>query len=70
MRSHKLFLLVGAGVAPAVLFYFGTGLHPIWGFLWLAPIPVLAVAPRLHGGAAFCSVQLHGCSAKRTNGII
>src|SRR4029077_16748245 len=31
----------------------GTGLHPIWWALWLAPIPVIAIAPRLHGSAAF-----------------
>jgi apolipoprotein N-acyltransferase len=53
MRSHKLFLAVAAGVASAAFFYFGTGLHPIWWLLWLAPVPVLAIAPRLHGSAAF-----------------
>jgi apolipoprotein N-acyltransferase len=52
MRSHKLFL-VAAGVASAAFFYFGTGLHPIWWLLWLAPVPVLTIAPRLPPGAAF-----------------
>ena len=42
-----------AGVASAALFYFGTGLHPIWWMVWLAPVPVLAIAPRLGRGAAF-----------------
>jgi apolipoprotein N-acyltransferase len=46
-------VVLGAGVASAALFYFGTGLHPIWWLLWLAPVPVLAIAPRIHGGAAF-----------------
>ena len=50
---HSLLLVVVAGLASAVLFYFGTGLHPIWWTLWLAPIPVLAIAPRLRSGAAF-----------------
>ena len=53
MRSRKLFLIPVAGLVSAAFAYFGTGLHPIWWALWLAPIPVLAIAPRLHGGAAF-----------------
>jgi len=28
-------------VLAAVSFYFGTGLHPAWPLLWVAPIPVL-----------------------------
>jgi apolipoprotein N-acyltransferase len=42
-----------AGVASAALFYFGTGLNPIWWMVWLAPVPVLTLAPRLGRGAAF-----------------
>jgi apolipoprotein N-acyltransferase len=53
MRSHKLFFIAVAGLVSAAFAYFGTGLHPIWWMLWLAPIPVLAIAPRLHGSAAF-----------------
>ena len=53
MRSHEFFLVIGAAITSAALFYFGTGLHPIWWMLWLAPVPVLAIAPRLHGSAAF-----------------
>ena len=53
MRSRKPFLIAAAGLVSAVLAYFGTGLHPIWWALWLAPIPVLAISPRLRGGAAF-----------------
>src|SRR5262249_50871362 len=34
-----------AGVSAA-LFYFGTGLRPIWALPWLAPIPILLIAPR------------------------
>jgi len=41
------------GEHRAFLFYFGTGLHPIWWLLWLAPIPAIAVAPRLSSRAAF-----------------
>ena len=53
LTRYNVFLVVGAGVASAGLFYLGTGLHPKWWTLWFAPIPVLAVAPRLHGAAAF-----------------
>ena len=53
MRFGNLFIAIVSGLASAALFYFGTGLHPIWWMLWLAPVPVLAVAPRLRGGAVF-----------------
>ena len=53
MRFRNLFIAIVAGLASAGLFYFGTGLHPIWWMLWLAPVPVLAIAPRLRGSAAF-----------------
>ncbi len=36
-------------VASAILFYFGSGLHPLWWLTWLAPLPVLMVVP--HTGA-------------------
>jgi apolipoprotein N-acyltransferase len=53
MGSRKLFFVAAAGLVSAALAYLGTGLHPIWWALWLAPIPVLAIAPRFHGSAAF-----------------
>ena len=37
----------------AALFFFGTGLAPIWPLLWLAPIPVLWLAPRASASSAF-----------------
>src|SRR5215470_3720285 len=51
LTLHNVFLMVAAGLASAVLFYFSTGLHPTWWPLWLAPVPVLAIAPRLRGNA-------------------
>ncbi len=53
MRSRNILLTLAAGFASAFLVYFGTGLHPVWWLVWLAPIPVLALAPRLGGAAAF-----------------
>ena len=53
MQNRRLLLAIVAAIASAALSYFGTGLHPIWWLLWLAPVPVLAVAPRLSRGIAF-----------------
>ena len=53
LARHSILLVVDAGLSSAAFFYFGTGLHPIWWMLWLAPVPVLAVAPRFRAGAAF-----------------
>src|SRR5438132_13619610 len=53
MRARNLLLVVVAGLASAAFSYLGTGLHPIWWLLWLAPVPVLAIAPRLRSRAAF-----------------
>src|SRR5438445_11589384 len=53
MRARNLLLVAAAGLASAAFSYLGTGLHPIWWLLWLAPVPVLAIAPRLRSSAAF-----------------
>jgi apolipoprotein N-acyltransferase len=53
LSRYNVFLVVGASVASAGLFYFGTGLHPKWWALWLALFPVLAIAPRVRSAAAF-----------------
>ncbi len=53
MRNQKILLVLLAGVVSAALAYLGTGLQPIWWCLWLAPIPVLAVATHLGRGPAF-----------------
>ena len=47
-------------VALAVLlsgaaFYLGTGLHPAWWLMWIAPVPVLLVAPELSRKAGFAA---------------
>jgi apolipoprotein N-acyltransferase len=53
LTGYNTLLVIVAGLASAGLLYFGTGLHPIWWTLWMAPVPILAIAPRLHGVAAF-----------------
>jgi apolipoprotein N-acyltransferase len=37
----------GAAAVSALAFWFGMGLNPHWWLIWLAPLPVLLVAPRL-----------------------
>jgi len=37
----------------AGLFFLGTGLSPLWPLMWLAPIPVLWLAPRISAAAGF-----------------
>ncbi|HJW37407.1 MAG TPA: nitrilase-related carbon-nitrogen hydrolase [Candidatus Udaeobacter sp.] len=53
MRVPNTLLVIAAGLASAAFFYLGTGLHPSWWALWLAPIPVLGIAPKLRGRFAF-----------------
>ena len=53
LNRYNILLVVVAGLASAGLLYFGTGLHPTWWLLWVAPVPVLAIAPRLRATAAF-----------------
>ena len=53
MKGRRILLVIAAGTASAGLACLGTGLHPVWWCLWLAPVPVLALATRLGRGAAF-----------------
>ena len=53
MQSRNLLLALAAGGASSLLLYLGTGLHPMWWALWLAPVPVLALATHLRRSAAF-----------------
>ncbi len=42
--GRRLVLALGIG-ASAAAFYAGTGLHPIWPYAWIAPLPLLVLAP-------------------------
>src|SRR5882672_6304303 len=42
----KILVAAVAVAISAVLFYFGTGLNPLWPLPWFAPIPILAFASR------------------------
>lgn len=53
LKSKQYLFALAAFIFSASWFYFGTGLHPLWWLAWLAAIPVLLVAPRLHWAWAF-----------------
>src|SRR5262245_43933272 len=52
-NRRAVFPALVAAVASGALFYFGTGLHPVWWLTWLAPFPVLLVAPHAKSWPAF-----------------
>ena len=53
-----------ACLTSGALFFFGTGLHPLWPLTWVAPVPVLALAPDVSARGAFfaaaCAMLLGG----------
>lgn len=44
--SRKAATIVIATATAALLWWFGSGLHPLWWLTWLAPLPLLWLAPR------------------------
>lgn len=52
-RTKTIFLASAAIVVSSTLFFFGTGMRPVWWLTLLAPLPVLLIAPRVSGFAAF-----------------
>lgn len=53
LKLSNTTLVVLSLAISAAMFFFGTGLSPVWPFLWLAAIPVLWLAPRLSASQAF-----------------
>ena len=45
-RARELSRVIAATLVSAILFWLGTGLHPIWWVTWFAPLPVLFLAGR------------------------
>jgi apolipoprotein N-acyltransferase len=41
-NSRRIAVALLAAGGSAVLIWFGTGLHPLWPLIWLAPLPLLA----------------------------
>jgi apolipoprotein N-acyltransferase len=65
-RARAVWLVVAATAGSAGLFYVGTGLAPIAALAWLAPLPVLLVAPRVPGVVAATAAFL-ACLFGMTN---
>lgn len=57
---------LAATALSALGWWFGSGLHPQWWLTWLAPLPVLWLAPRVRARwaalAAFAAYALGGCN--------
>ena len=54
-----------AAATSATLFYFGTGLRPMPWCTWLAPLPVLVLAPRVSARTAFTAACAAWLGARR-----
>ncbi len=59
LRHYPLVLWgVAAVVLSASALFFGSGLNPMWWLMWLAPLPVLLLAPRAGALMAFGTAVL------------
>jgi apolipoprotein N-acyltransferase len=60
----KLPTWLAATALTALAWWFGSGVHPLWWLIWLAPVPVLWLAPRVRARwaalAAFVAYTLGG----------
>jgi len=52
-RLRIVLVCIVALLASSAMLFSGTGIQPIWWMAWLAVLPVLLVAPRVSGLAAF-----------------
>jgi len=51
-RLHPI-VIAAAALASALALFFGKGLQPVWWLVWLAPLPLLLIAPRLSARTVF-----------------
>jgi apolipoprotein N-acyltransferase len=47
LKLKSWWRVVAAAMLSGVAFFFASGLHPLWFLTWLAPLPVLLIAPRV-----------------------
>jgi apolipoprotein N-acyltransferase len=52
-QPKQILLAVAATILSALCWFYGTGLHPVWILTWLAPLPILLIAPRISRWPAF-----------------
>jgi apolipoprotein N-acyltransferase len=57
-KTGQAGIAIVAVVASGLCLFFGTGLHPVWWLIWIAPIPVLVAAARLTLGWTFATAFL------------
>ncbi len=50
---RRTMLILSAVLLTAGAYFISTGLHRVWWLVWLAPLPVLLIAPRLRAWPAF-----------------
>ena len=58
LRRNRLFPELAAAVATGILLRFVVDLHPVWGLVWLAPVPLLFMAIRFPPRSARWAVTL------------
>jgi apolipoprotein N-acyltransferase len=54
---HRIARFGGAVLLSAAGWWFGTGLHPLWLLLWVAPVPVLLLSANLSPFPAWIAVS-------------
>jgi len=54
-QQRQAGIAVAAVISSGLAGFFGTGLHPVWGLTWIAPIPVLVASAYLTRGWTFAS---------------
>lgn len=59
---HRVFFIAAAIILSAVAYFWSYGLQPVWWLPWLAPLPLLLIAPRVPARTAvlmaFCAGAL------------
>jgi apolipoprotein N-acyltransferase len=62
--APRVLLTIAAILLSAAAYFWSYGLQPVWWLMWLAPLPLLLMAPRLPGWAAasmaFAALTLGG----------
>ncbi len=54
-RARNALTAVAAIILTAAAYFVSSGLHRVWWLVWLAPLPILLLAPRLRAWPAFAT---------------
>src|SRR5262249_3068301 len=58
VSNKPILLAIGALIASSALFFWGTGLHPLWWLTWFAPLAVLLASQSLGRRSSFLIAAL------------